>query len=213
MIPVLRPGLFFRQFESVILFFDLPRDRYFLLSGTRALCFERFVTGRARAQDIEALQSEGLILTGDPAPRPMGQQDIPTAQSLVDGPLHQGSVRATIASLRAQISAKRDLRRHGLANVIGGLPSDFPGAASADPNLCADLAAAFLRAARYLSAADQCLARGIAMKRLLSARGCASILVFGVTMPFAAHCWVQVGDTVLTDPLDVVLHYQPIFAI
>jgi len=30
-------------------------------------------------------------------------------------------------------------------------------------------------------------------------------------MPFAAHCWVQAGDQVLTDPLDVVLHYQPIF--
>ena len=51
------------------------------------------------------------------------------------------------------------------------------------------------------------------MKRLLFARGCRSTLVFGVTMPFAAHCWVQVGETVLTDPLDIVLHYQPIFAI
>lgn len=49
------------------------------------------------------------------------------------------------------------------------------------------------------------------MRRMLQRRGCQSCLVFGVTMPFAAHCWVQAGDKVLTDPLDVVLHYQPIF--
>lgn len=213
MTPALRPGLFFRQFENIILFFDLSRDRYFMLSGSRAQCFERFVAGSGRAEDIEALQSEGLISSADCRPVLKNHQVLSATQSLVDGSLPQASVRATIASLTAQISARRDLRRYELDYVIGGLHSDFPGAMSADPDDCAGLAAAFLRAARYLPAADQCLARGIAMKRLLFTRGRASILVFGVTMPFAAHCWVQVGDAVLTDPLDIVLRYQPIFAI
>ncbi|SNT10451.1 lasso peptide biosynthesis B2 protein [Sphingopyxis indica] len=213
MTPALRPGLFFRQFENIILFFDLPLDRYFMLSGSRAQRFERFVAGRGRKDDIEALQSEGLISSADRRSCPKNHQVLPPTRSLVDNPLPQGSVRATIASLTAQISARRDLRRHELAHVIGGLHSDFAGAGSPDSIDCTDLAGAFLRAARYLPAADQCLARSIAMKRLLLARGRASILVFGVTMPFAAHCWVQVGDTVLTDPLDIVLRYQPIFAI
>ncbi|HEX7791263.1 MAG TPA: lasso peptide biosynthesis B2 protein [Afipia sp.] len=196
-----------------MLFFDLPSDRYFMLSGSRAKCFERFTAGQASAQDIQELQTEGLI---SPAPGPPCSKDPPAPpakQSLVDGPLPRGAIRATIASVRAQISARHDLRRHDLPHVIAGFHSECPAEASADPDICAGLAAAFMRAARYLPATDQCLARGIAMKRLLFARGCRSTLVFGVTMPFAAHCWVQVGETVLTDPLDVILHYQPIFAI
>ncbi|HET6523211.1 lasso peptide biosynthesis B2 protein [Sphingopyxis sp.] len=213
MIYMLRPGLYFRPFGNITLFFDLPRDRYFMLSGSRAQCFARFAAGKAAAQDIEALQREGLIL---PANRQLSCEDRqapPPTRSLVDGPLPQGTVRATIAVLKAQLLAKRDLRRHELAYVIAGLQPECPDAASAEADICTDLAAASLRAARYLPATDECLARGIAMKRLLLTRGCPSILVFGVTIPFAAHCWIQVGDTVLTDPLDIVLHYQPIFAI
>ncbi len=51
------------------------------------------------------------------------------------------------------------------------------------------------------------------MKRLLAQRGCDARLVFGVTMPFSAHCWVQAEDVVLTDTLDIVRRYQPIFAV
>ena len=186
--PALRPGLFFRQFENIILFFDLPLDRYFMLSGSRARRFERFAAGMARAEDIEALQREGLISSADRRSCPKNHQVLPPTRSLVRNPLPQGSVRATIASLIAQISARRDLRRHDLAHVIGELHSDFGGAGSPDSVDCADLAGAFLRAARYLPAADQCLARSIAMKRLLLARGRSSTLVFCGTMPFAAHC-------------------------
>ena len=196
-----------------MLFFDLPCDRFFMLSGSRAERFERFAAGQALAQDIQALQNEGLISPVPGPPRPMRPPVPPATQSLVDGQLQPAAVRATIASLRAQIAARHDLRRHDLPHVIAGLHSQGLAEASADPDTCTGIAAAFIRAARYLPATDQCLARGIAMKRLLFARGCPSKLVFGVTMPFAAHCWVQVGETVLTDPLDIILHYQPIFAV
>ena len=52
--------------------------------------------------------------------------------------------------------------------------------------------------------------RGIAIRRVLAGKGCDARLVIGVTLPFAAHCWVQLGSAVLTDPLDVVLPYTPI---
>jgi hypothetical protein len=32
-------------------------------------------------------------------------------------------------------------------------------------------------------------------------------------MPFSAHCWVQADDVVLTDTLDIIRRYQPIFAV
>jgi hypothetical protein len=35
--------------------------------------------------------------------------------------------------------------------------------------------------------------------------------IFGVKLePFAAHCWVQSGDTVLNDTVEVVRQYTPI---
>lgn len=49
------------------------------------------------------------------------------------------------------------------------------------------------------------------MRRLLA--GPDARLLIGVTMPFSAHCWVQVGDTVLTDSLDLVLSFQPILSV
>jgi hypothetical protein len=31
--------------------------------------------------------------------------------------------------------------------------------------------------------------------------------------PFEAHCWAQIGQVVLTDPLERVLRFQPILAL
>lgn len=120
---------------------------------------------------------------------------------------------AAVASVAAQRRAQRDLRSRPLAHILGEI-SCAPGyIPAANEEACEEIAAAFHRARRYVSVADQCLPRGIAMKRMMARRRQHVSLVFGVTMPFAAHCWVQAGDIVLTDPLDVVLHYQPIFAV
>lgn len=59
----------------------------------------------------------------------------------------------------------------------------------------------------------ECLQRGFQLKRLLRAHGIASDWVFGVkTWPFAAHCWIQIGDTVIGDTLERVRIYTPIMA-
>src|SRR3546814_20150542 len=72
------------------------------------------------------------------------------------------------------------------------------------------VAAAFKRARHYFSGMDECLSRGVAMRRVLAGKGCEARLVTGVTLPFAAQCWVQLGWAVLTDPLDVVTSYTPL---
>lgn len=42
----------------------------------------------------------------------------------------------------------------------------------------------------------------------------ALVWVFGVrTWPFAAHCWIQIGDLVVGDVLDRVRGYTPIRAV
>jgi hypothetical protein len=109
--------------------------------------------------------------------------------------------------------ARAELRRDGILDIVARLERDRPRNASCDERVIQNAAAAFLHSRRLVSAADQCLVRGIAMKRLLAQRGCDASLVFGVTMPFSAHCWVQASDVVLTDTLDIIRRYQPIFAV
>ncbi len=210
---MLRSGLHHRHFEGAVVLFDLSADRYFLLTDHTAKRFDRVLAGRGTSADKDQLRSLGLL--ADDADGSLGLATLPplAARSLVDEPSAQASMAATIGCIWEQRRARRDLQNNSLANIVTdlGRRSDRLAPSSADD--CREIAAAFVRAARYLSSDDQCLVRGISMTRMLARRGVAASLVFGVTMPFAAHSWVQVGDTVLTDTLDVVLHYQPIFAV
>ncbi|MBU0823552.1 MAG: lasso peptide biosynthesis B2 protein, partial [Alphaproteobacteria bacterium] len=113
-----------------------------------------------------------------------------------------------VEALAFQTIARRRVKREPISALL--MPS--PGGAS-DLERCIPLAAALRRAARYVQAEDQCLANGVAMRAMLARRGLASELVIGVRLPFAAHCWVQMGETVLSDPLDRVQNFKPIVAV
>src|SRR3546814_12979139 len=82
-----------------------------------------------------------------------------------------------------------------------------------DLDRCQSTAAAFVRAWRYRNATDQCLVRSIAMRAMLARRGLGSDLVIGVMLPSSAHCWIPVGAAVLSDPLDLVVYYQPLLTV
>lgn len=210
---MLRSGLHHCHFDGAVVLFDLAADRYFLLTDQPAARFDRVLAGRGTSADEDHLRNLGL-LADDAAKAPALAIFPPmAARSLVDEPPHKASMAATISCIWEQRRARRDLQNNSLADIVTGLgrKSDRLAPSSADD--CREIAAAFVRATRYLSSDDQCLVRGIAMTRMLARRDVAASLVFGVTMPFAAHSWVQVGDTVLTDSLDMVLHYRPIFAV
>lgn len=209
----LRSGLHYRRFDTDYVFFDLPVDRYFLLSGVVANRFGRFVSGRASAADHECLLSRNFLTEASEGDTAGGCKPPVATASLIDAPVAEAPLGMAVASLWAQRRARRELRLRSLADIVGAFGDERIDMSPSNDEVCGEIAAAFLRARRYAPAIDQCLVRGIAMKRMLLQRGCAASLVFGVTMPFAAHCWVQAGETVLIDPLDIVLHYQPIFAV
>ena len=137
---------------------------------------------------------------------------MPPRSSFVDNPCSSATFDLVLQGLWAQRQARRELRNRRLDAIFASLQANIAQIVEGD-TIYGEVAAAFLRARRYSPAVDQCVSRGIAMKRMLMHHGCNALLVFGVTMPFAAHCWVQVGNTVLTDPLDIALHYDPIFAV
>ena len=207
----LRRGLHHREVSGAHIFFDLAADRYFLLSGTVAPCFERFLTGSATETDCAALDASGLLGTGG-ARASIGKNEfLPAVTSLVDNGLPSGSITGAAMSLWRLRRVRASLRHRSLADVLEQVARTMPARAARVEATSIRIAANFHRAGRLLSMQDQCLVRGIAMMTALTSHGVAASLVFGVTMPFAAHCWVQVGDCVLTDPLDIVRNYQPIY--
>lgn len=134
----------------------------------------------------------------------------PAGSVLDDLDLGSASTAETARALLTLIGARRDVRRIALAKILSDLPFCNPAPLPAQRLSACTAAAAFRRARHYISGLDECLSRGVAMRRMLARKGCEVQLVIGVTLPFAAHCWVQLGSNVLTDPLDVVAPYQPI---
>lgn len=209
----LRQGLYHRRIGGDHVFFDLPADRYFLLPPHLRPAFDSYLDEAPSDHALSQLLSAGLIgpIHADGVP---AQADFThPAASLVDGPLGATSAPQILRAIWMQRRVRAELRRDGLLEIVARLERGRPRNNSCDERVSQNIAAAFLRSQRLISAADQCLVRGIAMKRLLAQRGCNGTLVFGVTMPFSAHCWVQVDDVVLTDRLEIIRRYQPIFAV
>lgn len=77
------------------------------------------------------------------------------------------------------------------------------------------LVCAFNRISPYAFASrNACLLRSLTLARYLILLGVPSTWVFGVQdTPFAAHCWLVSGDTVLSDDIDSVSLYTPLLEI
>lgn len=202
----LRTSLRYCAIGARFVFLDIAASRYFLLEGGAAGHFADYLDGECKSEAILWLAERGLIEVGEPIPA----SPIPPAAtfSLFEKALPRPRFAIVVEALAFQTIARRVVKREPISALLA--PS--PGGAS-DLERCIPLAAALRRAARYVQAEDQCLAHGVAMRKMLARRGLASELVIGVRLPFAAHCWVQMGDTVLSDPLDRVQNFKPIVAV
>ena len=201
----LRPDLHFCRIGTRFIFLDLAVSRYFLLEGPAAERFDLWRNENADASDILWLRDLGLVEPG--AARPA--RPCPTAPclSLYDLPSARARPWLVAEALYEQAIACRRVRAQPLAVLLGQSASG-----SANVDACLPIAAACRVAARYRAATDQCLPNALAMRRMLARRRIASDLVIGVTLPFSAHCWLQSGETVLSDPLDSVQNFRPLIA-
>lgn len=190
-------------FTGRIICLDLSASRYFLLEEEAAEAFAALAEGAANNEQINWLAKRNLVETGVPL-TPPPPADHP-AESLYDGPVAAPSPWLLLEAIISQSRARRRLSDQSLGALI--VPTDLP---SADFDRCQPVAAAFARSARYRDATDQCLVRALAMRTMLAHRGLGVDLVIGVTLPFAAHCWIQAGAVVLSDPLDRVRNFKPL---
>lgn len=76
------------------------------------------------------------------------------------------------------------------------------------------MARSFDRLSIWLPFQGDCLYRCFFLLRRLGSAGRSVDWVFGVrTWPFYAHCWLQLGDTVLTDATDRLASFSPILVV
>lgn len=195
---------------NTFIFLDLTRDRYFALEPSAAAHFAQILHCDQGAGELDWLAARGLQNLAPPIARTCPELIAPTCSILEDPELQRASAADTVRSVLAGAMARRHVRNVPLAKILSELPRTVPVAEPVQRSEARRAAAAFQRARHYLSGIDECLSRGIAMRRALARKGCEARLVIGVTLPFAAHCWAQLGPAVLTDPLDVVTPYTPI---
>ena len=192
------------------IFLDLASDRYFTLESGAADRFSLIVHRGQDAADDNWLAERGLHNLARPVDRIFPEAIAPTSSYLDSPGTERASAVDTIRAIYALALARRHVRKLRLAQILSTIPQFEPLPAEDQRSAARCAAAAFQRARHYFSGMDECLGRGIAIRRVLAGKGCDARLVIGVTLPFAAHCWVQLGSAVLTDPLDVVLPYTPI---
>lgn len=190
------------------IFLDLATDRYFMFDGSAARRFAAFESDEATGEDLRWLIAHGILEPGNADRRQSASSSGPPSASVLDDAPGHISPWLVGEALITLTLARRQLSRKPLAELLNQHISGAP-----DPERSRLIASAFQRTARYVAAKDQCLLRSMSLRSMLARRGIAVELIIGVTLPFSAHCWVQSGPLVLSDPLDRVIGYKPLLVV
>jgi hypothetical protein len=194
-------------------FMDERCDSYFRLDDETEAEFlewvgteEAFSAAFSQGRQTAIAPSEGLpsaILAQAPLPR----------QSLLDelGPRFRARISDTVKVARLLRRARFTIARRPIAETL----SKFAHREEAErlPLSGIELrerAARFVAARRLVPIAPNCLADSLSLLDWLGPSP-GTLLVFGVKLdPFAAHCWVQLGDMLLNDRTDHVAAFRPV---
>jgi hypothetical protein len=197
-------------------FLDVATNAYFCLPGIGAVLH---IDGRALALSIDVL-GEDLLEAGLARLTPSSQDGVVlasprrTARAVLED-LPPGERRAPTwrhwrAVIAAGLANGRDQRRRFADRLP---PAQARMIEDAGQGLLGDLDA-FRRLSPWLPFDGVCLYRSGLLRRYLLALGHRAHWVFGVrTWPFAAHCWLQVGDLALDDEAERLVAYHPIMVL
>lgn len=215
----LRSCLHHCRIDSSYVFLDVLDGRYFLLRGNSASSFDRYLDGVHSSSDISLLLQSRILSdeheTNISAPiTTFHHQDCSEPQkSLLFEVAFEPPIYLTVQSMVAQYNARRILRHKSFFDVIRYASELKVADVNEDDTTYLPFVAAMARTSRYISAKEQCLPRALALRKILARNKLNSKLIFGVKLPFSAHCWLQRGSTVLTDTVDQVVSYKPILVI
>jgi len=194
-----------------VVFLDMAKDRYFLASGKLAHDFFDWLHQRSDPATTERLfESQIVEPCAEWSPRGSERLRLPRFSAL-DAMLPRVSWRLALEAVYYQLLAQAQLRRKPLHQIMMPLNRRLQAAEGREDQIYVEVAAAFQLARRFVEWDRRCLSRSIAMANMLLRRNAAAQLVIGVSLPFLAHSWVQYGDRALTDPLEDLQAYSPIY--
>jgi hypothetical protein len=211
----LRDGVSWCLASGQAIFLDLHADRYSRLPADLEPAFLGWVSDADGA--LDGVAARRLVAAGVLSLGPGDAGRGPTAVAPASGDLlSPGSPRATVhdilAAAFAQARARRDLRRHRLVDLLSAIRARAQHASPIEPGRkAASITSAFDLSVLLMPKTDRCLPRALAAWSMCLRAGVKASLVFGVRVePFAAHCWVQVGDAVLVGDHEQARLYTPI---
>lgn len=204
----------FAALGTRVVFLDLNADRYFLLRGAEASAV--LAADSRRSDPIERLIARGLLRGGaGEAVRPVDAIAPATGAleaSETDGNLPiaellyhrtEAAVLLRFAGLQGTLERMRRHRRRSLSRGLDRVDERAQAAR---------LARGFAQSRLFMPAARLCVPDSMALARSIWRRGIDADIYFGVRLePFAAHCWLQHDDLLLSDPLNFVADYTPVF--
>ncbi len=222
----LSEGLSYCRIDGHAIFLDIQSDRYFRLSDDMEAIFTAFIKGgRNSKAELAALVKNNILTT---APRTedydTGPSIAPPTRSALELSDSSGSL-SLLALLEVStlvLVTRWTLKTRRLADVmesLGRYHREQEGKPPSQPTtlsmqLVCDAANVFNRTRLYVPVATSCLLDSLSLAKFLGRRQIDTSIVFGVTRdPFAAHCWVQIADTVLNDSVGNVTAYTPIRAV
>ena len=207
--------------EGRAVFLDIRADRYFCIPKTSNDAFLRLAARRMQPSDkdlLDALVARGLLIEtkSNGGIRPAPVIDAPT-HDLADERRQSAAILWVLRSLAAELGAAWRLRIREFQAVIEGARNRVrttTGECDSASVALQAIASASASAALVIRSHDRCLVRALAAHALCARAGVKPELVFGVTAhPFAAHCWVQLGSTVLVGGFEQARLYTPILVI
>lgn len=216
----LRPGVSYRGFPDRAIILDVDRDRYWQVSRHVADLLDQVARGDGYVlipTDLAYLQDLGLVEPADgtgPAPAAISLPEPATSAIEIEAPAERFRVSEAAEVAFLAVAARRRIRRRPLRSVFAAV-DEWRDSDSRDARADAvSLARSFARYRRLVPFAARCLPDTIAFLRFAARRGCFPRLVFGVeAWPFAAHCWAQADDCVLTDAVHHARSFSPILVL
>ncbi|GIL38048.1 lasso peptide biosynthesis B2 protein [Roseiterribacter gracilis] len=223
---LLSDGVYFAEVGRKTIFLDLHADKYQAIDRSRFRALSSLYAGstsepaeaptNAQQKLLDTLVTRGLLTTNQRDGRLVQQIQHQAARRhlLPDANAASWLRRTALLARLFYVAARSDglLAKRPLRACIARVRA-AKSTCSATPELPSWLPY-FLHARYYYPADRICLRDSFLLMNVLLAHGVAADWVFGVQAdPFAAHCWVQIGDLVINDDVERVARFTPILVV
>ena len=204
-------GTFLARVDDDVIVLNLAEDRYDgLLGAGDAIALDERGAIQVVDADIAAELIAGGIAT---AAQPLSRNPRPVAarRELQSDPAPAG--RDVLRAAISLITATLRFRGRSLLSLVT-FQHRLRGAEAISEARLGELVGAARVARPWIPFEGECLQRSFLLRAHLAAQGVATDWIFGVaTWPFAAHCWLQIGDLVVGDRLSRVSRFTPIMRV